>query len=54
MEVDRSNLGYETSREEQARLHEELAQRERALRETHIRCSQELRKCELTNSPAKN
>ena len=36
MEVDHSNLGYETCRK-QARLHEELAQRERALRKTHIR-----------------
>ena len=37
MEVDHTNLGCETSRREQARLHEELAQREGALRETHIR-----------------
>ena len=37
MEVDHSNLGYKTSRREQARLHEKLAQRERALRETHIK-----------------
>ena len=35
-ETDHTNLGYETSRREQARLHEELAKRERALRETHI------------------
>ena len=32
MEADHVNLGYETSRREQARLHEESAQRERALR----------------------
>ena len=36
MEIDHTNLGDETSRREQARLHEELAQREGALRETHI------------------
>ena len=29
MEIDHTYLGYETSRREQARLHEELAQRER-------------------------
>ena len=37
MEIDHTNLGYGTSRREQARLHGELAQRERALRETHIK-----------------
>ena len=36
METDHAKLGCETSRREQARLHEELAQRERALRETRI------------------
>ena len=36
MEIDRPNLGYEQLRREQARLHEELPQRERALREIHI------------------
>ena len=36
METDYVNHGYEESRREQARLHEELAQREKALRETHI------------------
>ena len=36
MEIDHTNLGYETSRREQTRLHEELAKRERALRETHV------------------
>ena len=33
---------FEESREEQARLHEELAQRERALRETQISCIHEV------------
>ena len=42
MEIDRTKLGCETSRREQARLHEELAQRERALRETHIRSIHEM------------
>ena len=37
METDHTKLAYETFRREQARLHEELAQRERALRETHIK-----------------
>ena len=38
MEIDHtSSLGYETSRREQARLHEELAQREKVLREARIR-----------------
>ena len=36
MDIDHTDLGYETSRKEQARLHEELAQRERAIRETLI------------------
>ena len=35
-EIDHTNLGYETSRREHARLHEELAQWERALWVTHI------------------
>ena len=39
---DRINFGYEIFRREQARLHEELAQRERALRETHIRSIHEV------------
>ena len=39
MEVDHTNLGYETSRREQARLHEELAQRKRAVQETERRSS---------------
>ena len=39
---DHTNLTYETSRGEQARLHEELAQRERALRETHIKSIHEV------------
>ena len=42
MEIDHTNLGYETSRREQARLHEELAQRERALRETHVGSTHEV------------
>ena len=37
MEIDHTNLGYEQSRREQVRLHEEFAQRERALREIHVR-----------------
>ena len=36
MEIEHTNLGYETYRREKTRLHEELAKRERALRETHI------------------
>ena len=36
MEIDHTNIGQEQSRRDQARLHEELAERERALRETHI------------------
>ena len=35
--MDDVNYGYEESRREQARLHEELAQREKALRDTRIR-----------------
>ena len=42
MEFDHANLGYETSRREQARLHEELALQDRALRKTHIRSIQEV------------
>ena len=37
LEIDHTYLGNEKSWREQARLHEELAQRERALRETHTR-----------------
>ena len=37
MEIDHTNVGDEQSRREQARLREELAERERALRETRIR-----------------
>ena len=37
LELDSVNCGYEESRREQARLHEELAQREKALRDTRIR-----------------
>ena len=42
LEMDYVNYGYEESRREQARLHEELAQRENALRETHIRSVREV------------
>ena len=35
--MDNVNYGYEESRREQARLHEELAQRQKALRVTRIR-----------------
>ena len=37
LEMDSVNCGYEESRREQARLHEELAQREKALRDIRIR-----------------
>ena len=37
LELDSVNCGYEESRREQARLPEELAQREKALRNTRIR-----------------
>ena len=37
LETDCVNYGYEESRREQARLHEELAQRGKSLRETRIR-----------------
>ena len=37
VEIDHTNVGDEQSRREQARLREELAERERALRETRIR-----------------
>ena len=43
MEVYCTNQVYEESRKEQARLHEELAQRERVLRETQIRSIPEVR-----------
>ena len=42
MEVYCTNQVYEESRKEQARLHEELAQRERLLRETQIRSIHEV------------
>ena len=35
--MDNVNFGYEESIREQVRLHEELAQREKALRDTRIR-----------------
>ena len=37
LEMDNVNFGYEESFREQVRLHEELAQREKALRDTRIR-----------------
>ena len=43
MEIDHTNLGYETSRREWARLHEELAQREGALRVRSIHEVEELK-----------
>ena len=42
LEMDSVNHGYEESRREQATRHEELAQREKALRETHIRSIDEV------------
>ena len=42
LEIYCSNQGYEESRTELARLHEELAQRERVLRETQIRSIHEV------------
>ena len=44
LEMDNVNYGYEESRREQARLHEELAQREKALRDTRIRNIHEVEK----------
>ena len=40
--MDTVNCGYEESRREQARLHEELAQREKPLRETRTRSIHEV------------
>ena len=42
--MDNVRYGYEESRREQARLHEELAQREKALRDTRIRNIHEVEK----------
>ena len=42
LEMDYVNCGYEESRREQARLHEELDQREKAHRETRIRSIHEV------------
>ena len=42
LEIHSTNQGCEESREEQARLHDELAQEERVLRETQIRSIHEL------------
>ena len=41
-EIYGAGQGYEESRKQQARLHEELAQRERVLRETQIRSTHEV------------
>ena len=42
LEIGNVNYGYQEPRTEQARLHEELAQRERVLRETQIRSIHEV------------
>ena len=42
LEMDSVNCGYEESRREQARLHEELAQREKAHQDTRIRNTYEV------------
>ena len=42
VEIGHTRTGYEQSRREQALLHEELADRERALRDTRIRSIQKL------------
>ena len=42
LEVDSANCGYEESRREQGRLHEEVALREKALRDTRVRNSHEM------------
>ena len=42
LEICCANQGFEEPRKEQARLHEELAQRERVLRETQIRSIHEV------------
>ena len=42
LEIYCTNQGFEESRKEQARLHEDLAQRERVLRETQIRSIHEM------------
>ena len=42
VEIGHSRTGYEQSRREQALLHEELADREKALRDTRIRSIQKL------------
>ena len=57
LEIYCTNQGYEESRTEPAKFHEELAHRERLLRETQVRSIHEvgeLRKCEQTNSPEMN
>ena len=43
LEINCTNQGYEESRKEQARLHEELAHQKRVLRETQIRSVHEVR-----------
>ena len=42
VEIGHTRTGYEQSRREQALLHEELADRERALRDTRVRSIQKL------------
>ena len=42
LELEDAHVGYAESRREQVRLHEELAQRERVLRETQFRCIHEM------------
>ena len=42
MEVGHTRTGYEQSRREQALLHKELADRERALRDSRVRSIQKL------------
>ena len=42
MEIGHTRTGYEKSRREQALLHEEVAERERALRDTRIRSIQKM------------
>ena len=42
MKIGRTRTGYEQSRREQAQIHEELADRERAFRDTRIGSIQQL------------
>ena len=60
LELNDANCGYEESRIEHVRYEEELALREKALRNTRIRNIHEMeelrrvQKCELTNALRKN